>query len=95
MQLIKVKTKHGEFEIKPLTFSERRQLHKLEIDAANIGGDMDFGKYVELIDWVLKKALLTPEQKLEGLDDNEIDDVGSEIYQHYKNSSKKKTKKSE
>jgi len=52
MQLVKLKTKHGEFEIKPLTFSERRQLHKLEIDAANIGGEMDFGKYVEMIDWV-------------------------------------------
>ena len=56
---------------------------------------MNFGKYVEMIDWVIRKALITPEQKLEGLDDNEIDDVGSEIYQYYKNSSKKKTKKSE
>ncbi len=48
--------------------------------------------------WVINDivpVVLTPEQKLEGLDDNEIDDVGSEIYQHYKNSSKKKTKKSE
>lgn len=91
----KIKTKHGEFEVKPLTFSERRHLHKLEIEAANIGGEMDFGKYIEMIDWLLKKTLLNPEVKLEGLDDNQIDDVGSEIYNHFKNSSKKKTKKSE
>ena len=56
---------------------------------------MDFGKYIEMIDWLLKKTLLNPEVKLEGLDDNQIDDVGSEIYNHFKNSSKKKTKKSE
>ena len=54
---------------------------------------MDFGKYIEMIDWLLKKTLLNPEVKLEGLDDNQIDDVGSEIYNHFKNSSKKKDQK--
>jgi|TARA_S200002703_G_scaffold61912_2_gene53802 hypothetical protein len=91
----KVKTKHGEFDVKPLSFKERRELHKLEIQAANIDGEMDFGKYIEMIDWILRKALINPEQKLEGLDDNQIDDVGSELYTFYKNSNKKKTKKSE
>ena len=95
MENNKLKTKFGEFEIKPLTFSEKRELHRLEIGAANINGEMDFEKYIAMIDWVLKRALINPEQKLEGLDDNEIDEVGSQIYQHYKSSSKKKTKKSE
>ena len=88
----KVKTKHGEYDVKPLSFKERRELHKLEIEAANIDGEMDFGKYIVLIDWVIQKALINPAAILDGLDDTEIDDIGSEIYTFYKNSSKKKTK---
>ena len=92
----KVKNKHGEFEVKPLSFKERRELHRLEIETANIDGDkMDFGKYVQLIDWVIEKALVSPAQKLEEFSDVEIDDIGSAIYNHYKKSSKKKTKKPE
>ena len=64
--MIKVKTKHGEFEVKPLTFSERRHLHKLEIEAANIGGEMDFGKYIEMIDWLLKKDIVKSRSKIRG-----------------------------
>ena len=94
--MIKVKTKHGEFDVKPLTFKERRQLHRLEIDAANIDGDsMDFGKYVELIDWVISKTIANSESVLSDFDDNQIDDIGAEIYTHLKSTNKKKTKKSE
>lgn len=94
--MVKVKTKHGEFDVKPLSFKERRHLHKLEIEAANIDGDaMDFGKYVEMIDWLISKAIPNSESVLADFDDNEIDDIGAEIYAHVKNSSKKKTKKSE
>ena len=90
----KIKTKHGEFDIKPLTFKERRELHRLEIETANINGEsMDYGKYLVLIDWVLLKALITPDLILEKFDDNQIDDIGSEIYNFYKNTSKKKNKK--
>lgn len=92
----KIKTKHGEFDIKPLSFKERRHLHRLEIDAANIDGDkMDFGKYVEMIDWVISKTIPNAEAVLADFDDNQIDDIGAEIYTHLKNTNKKKNKKSE
>ena len=89
--MIKLKTKHGEFDIKPLSFKERRKLHRLEIDVANIDGEkMDFGKYVEMIDWVISKTIPNSEAVLA-----EIDDIGAEIYNHLKNTNKKKNKKSE
>jgi len=94
--MIKLKTKHGEFDIKPLSFKERRHLHRLEIDAANIDGEkMDFGKYVEMIDWVISKTIPNSEAVLADFDDNQIDDIGAEIYTHLKNTNKKKNKKSE
>ena len=94
--MIKVKTKHGEFDVKPLSFKERRQLHRLEIQAANIDGEnMDFGKYVEMIDWVISKTIPSSEAVLADFDDNQIDAIGAEIYTHLKNTNKKKTKKSE
>ena len=68
--MIKLKTKHGEFDIKPLSFKERRKLHRLEIDVANIDGDkMDFGKYVEMIDWVISKTIPNSETVLADFDD--------------------------
>tara|TARA_R100001510_G_scaffold42877_1_gene39325 strand:+ start:5443 stop:5727 length:285 start_codon:yes stop_codon:yes gene_type:complete len=92
----KIKTKHGEFDIKPLSFKDRRTLHRMEINAANIDGEkMDYGAYVEMIDWVLNKSLINTEMVLKDFDDNQIDEIGSEIYAYIKNSNKKKTKKSE
>ena len=91
----KVKTKHGEFEVKPLSFKERRELHRREVQAANIDGELDFSKYIDLINWVLHKALVSPQTVLDKFNDTEIDEIGSDIYMHYKEGSKKKTKKSE
>tara|TARA_B100000900_G_scaffold400446_1_gene404063 strand:+ start:38 stop:322 length:285 start_codon:yes stop_codon:yes gene_type:complete len=92
----KIKTKHGEFDLKPLSFKDRRTLHRMEIDAANIDGDkMDFGKYVEMIDWIIMKTIVNAEITLKDYDDNEIDEIGAEIYTQIKNTNKKKTKKSE
>ena len=94
--MIKIKTKHGEFDIKPLSFKQRRELHRMEIEAANIDGEqMDFGKYVGMIDWVISKTIPNSEAVLADFDDNQIDDIGAEIYTFIKNNNKKKTKKSE
>ena len=89
----KVKTKHGEFEVKPLTFKERRELHKREIEAANVDGKVDNSKYIDLVNWVLDIALVSPQTILSDFDDTQVDEIGSDIYMHYKDGSKKKTSK--
>tara|TARA_R100001463_G_scaffold80580_3_gene135061 strand:+ start:305 stop:571 length:267 start_codon:yes stop_codon:yes gene_type:complete len=87
-----VKTKHGTFEVRPITFGERRDLHKLEMKVY-WDESIDREAYFDLLDWVMKKAFENPEEILKDLDDGQIDEVLNATYIHYKGLSKKKNSK--
>ena len=87
-----VKTKHGEFNVRPITFGERRELHRLEMKVY-WDESIDRDAYFELITWVMNKAFENPEASLKELDDAQIDEVLNDIYIHYKGISKKKNSK--
>lgn len=85
-----IKTKHGEFECRELTFKERRALHRIEINALNEDGSVNLDKYYDVMEWIMQHAFEDAEKALGHLDDNEIDTVLSDIYSRYKNPPKKK-----
>ena len=87
-----IKTKHGEFDIRPITFGERREIHRLEMKVY-WDDQMDRNAYFDLLDYVMKKAFPNPEEALKDLDDAQIDEVLNEIYIHYKVISKNKPSK--
>lgn len=87
-----VKTKHGEFDVRPITFGERRELHRLEMKVY-WEETIERDAYFELLDYVMKKAFDDPEKTLEELNDGQIDEVLNDIYLHYKGLSKKKNSK--
>ena len=84
-----VKTDHGEFEVRPLSFKDRRKMHGIEIDSIK-NGEVDFKTFYHVLDWVMHFAFDDPEEALSGLDDNQIDEVLLAIYNSYKEPSKKK-----
>ena len=88
-----MKTPHGEFEIRPITFGERRELHRLEM---KVFWDEEIEKdaYFDLLNWCMDKAFENPEEMLNKLDDAQIDEVLNKVYQEYKGLSKKKNLKS-
>ncbi len=88
---MKITTPHGDFKIRELSFADRRKLHRLEIKAVAIDGEVDQTKYFDVLDWVMNFAFEDPEKSLSKLDDNEVDEILSTIYQEYKGISKKKT----
>ena len=85
-----VKTDHGEFECRELTFKHRRELHRLEVQAVDSDGNFQQDKYYDVIEWVMNFAFPNDEQELSDLDDVQIDLVLTEIYTAYKKPSKKK-----
>ena len=85
-----VKTDHGDFECRELTFKHRRELHRLEVQAVDSDGNFQQDKYYDVIEWVMNFAFANPEQALSHLNDVEIDLVLTEIYTAYKKPSKKK-----
>jgi|TARA_R110000824_G_scaffold108603_1_gene255748 hypothetical protein len=85
-----VKTDHGNFNVNPITFKARRELHKLELKAVSATGEINASKFFDVLDWVLNFAFADPESKLGKLDDNAIDSVLMKIYNAYKEPSKKK-----
>tara|TARA_R110002012_G_scaffold320697_1_gene545038 strand:+ start:258 stop:521 length:264 start_codon:yes stop_codon:yes gene_type:complete len=87
-----MKTKHGEFDIRPITFGERREIHKLEMKVY-WEDKIEREAYFELLDYVMHKAFEDPEAALKDLDDAQIDELLNEIYFEYKNISKKKATK--
>ena len=87
-----VKTKHGTFEVRSITFGERRELHRLEMKAYR-DESLDLDGYFLLLDWITKKAFTNPEESLKDLDDAQIDEVLNDIYVHYKGLSKKNNSK--
>tara|TARA_R100000093_G_scaffold34485_1_gene18264 strand:- start:537 stop:803 length:267 start_codon:yes stop_codon:yes gene_type:complete len=88
---MKITTPHGDFKIRELSFADRRKLHRLEIKAVAINGEVDQTKYFDVLDWVMNFAFEDPEKSLSKLDDNEVDEILATIYQEYKGISKKKT----
>ena len=88
---MKITTPHGDFKFRELSFADRRKLHRLEIKAVAINGEVDQTKYFDVLDWVMNFAFEDPEKSLSKLDDNEVDEILSTIYQEYKGISKKKT----
>ena len=85
-----VKTSHGSFEIRELTFKDRRELHRLEVKTYK-EEEIDIEKYYDVLEWVMVFAFKDPEKSLGKLDDNAIDDVLSSVYQEYKGINKKKS----
>lgn len=88
-----LKTDHGEFEIRDLTFADRRKLHRMEVAAINLKtGDMDSEKFYDMLEWVMNFAFDKPEELFADMDDNKIDEVLIAAYNTYKAGvSKKKT----
>ena len=88
-----IKTPHGEFDIRPITFGERRELHRLEMKVF-WDDKIERDAYFDLLSWCMDKAFENPEETLKALDDAQIDEVLNEIYLEYKGLSKKKKLKS-
>ena len=85
-----VKTKKGEFEVEPINFKDRRELHRKEIKVY-WDNKLDTDAYYELLDLVINKAFKNPEEALGKFKDEETDDILATIYQEYKGVSKKKS----
>ena len=85
-----IKTDLGTFECHELTFKDRRDLHRLEINSFNNDGKFDSNKYYDVIEWVMHFAFDNPGDILGHLNDVQIDSVVTEIYNAYKKPSKKK-----
>ena len=88
-----VKTDHGIFECRELTFADRRQMHRLEVSAVDLKtGEMQSDKFYDILDWIMHFAFTNPDKELASLDDNTIDEVLIAVYNAYKKGpSKKKT----
>tara|TARA_R100000664_G_C2748528_1_gene135963 strand:- start:679 stop:945 length:267 start_codon:yes stop_codon:yes gene_type:complete len=85
-----VKTEHGDFECRDLTFKDRRALHRLEVQAIDSDGNFQQDKYYDVIEWVMNYAFIDAESILGHLNDIQIDNVLTEIYSAYKEPQKKK-----
>ena len=88
---MKIKTDHGEFSVRDMKFPDRRIMHRLEIDTVTTNGDVSQGKFFDILEWVREYAFKDSEKELGHLNDNDIDEVLSDVYQQYKGPSKKKT----
>ena len=88
---MKIKTAHGDFSVRDMKFPDRRKLHRLEIKTVNTNGDVSQEKFFDILEWVREYAFKDSEKELSHLDDNDIDEVLSDVYQQYKGPGKKKT----
>ena len=88
---MKIKTDHGEFSVRDMKFPDRRIMHRLEIDTVTTNGDVSQGKFFDILEWVREYAFKDSEKELGHLDDNDIDEILSDVYQQYKGPGKKKT----
>tara|TARA_Y100000034_G_scaffold116589_1_gene155099 strand:+ start:2669 stop:2941 length:273 start_codon:yes stop_codon:yes gene_type:complete len=88
-----VKTPHGSFDVRDITFADRRHLHRLELESLS-GKEVSMTKYYDLIEWVMEYAwdgIDNAEKVLKKFDDNKIDEIVSAVYQAYKDVDPKKT----
>ena len=80
-----LKTDHGSFEIRDLTFADRRKLHRMEVSAIDLKtGDMDSSKFYDMLEWVMDFAFEKPEELFANMDDNKIDEVILAAYNNNK-----------
>ena len=86
-----LKTDHGSFEVRDLTFADRRKLHRMEIAAVDlVTGDMNSSKFYDLLEWIMEFAFDKPEEQFAKLDDNQIDEILIAAYNEYKSGVSKK-----
>jgi len=82
---MKLKTDHGEFEIRELTFADRRKLHRIEVAAVNLKtGEMNSDKFYDMLEWIMDFAFLQPEELFAKLDDTQVDEILIAAYNKYK-----------
>lgn len=86
-----LKTDHGSFEIRDLTFADRRKLHRMEVAAIDLTtGDMNSNKFYDMLEWIMEFAFDQPEEQFAKLDDNQIDEILIAAYNEYKSGVSKK-----
>ena len=82
---MKLKTDHGEFEIRDLTFADRRKLHRIEVAAVNLkSGEMNSDKFYDMLEWIMDFAFDKPEELFAKLDDTQVDEILIAAYNKYK-----------
>ena len=82
---MKLKTDHGEFEIRDLTFADRRKLHRIEVAAVNLkSGEMNSDKFYDMLEWIMDFAFDKPEELFANLDDTQVDEILIAAYNKYK-----------
>jgi hypothetical protein len=82
---MKLKTDHGEFEIRELTFADRRKLHRIEVAAVDLkSGEMNSNKFYDMLEWIMDFAFDKPEELFAKMDDTQIDEVLIAAYNQYK-----------
>lgn len=87
---MEVKTDHGNFNVNPITFKQRRKLHRYEVNAVNNDGSLISDKFFDVLECVSDIAFDDPEKELSKFKDNEIDEILIAIYNGYREPSKKK-----
>ena len=88
-----LKTDHGDFEIRELTFADRRKIHRMEVAAIDLkSGEMNNDKFYDMLEYIMNFAFTNPEELFAEMDDNVIDEILIAAYNKYKSGvSKKKT----
>ena len=82
---MKLKTDHGEFEIRELTFADRRKLHRIEVAAVNLkSGEMNSNKFYDMLEWIMDFAFDKPEELFAKMDDTQVDEILIAAYNQYK-----------
>ena len=82
---MKLKTDHGEFEIRDLTFADRRKLHRIEVAAVNLkSGEMNSDKFYDMLEWIMDFAFDKPEELFAKMDDTQVDEILIAAYNQYK-----------
>lgn len=82
---MKLKTDHGEFEIRELTFADRRKLHRIEVAAVDLkSGEMNSNKFYDMLEWIMDFAFDKPEELFANLDDTQVDEILIAAYNKYK-----------
>tara|TARA_R100000655_G_scaffold91808_1_gene132673 strand:- start:11 stop:283 length:273 start_codon:yes stop_codon:yes gene_type:complete len=82
---MKLKTDHGEFEIRDLTFADRRKLHRIEVAAVDLkSGEMNSNKFYDMLEWIMDFAFDKPEELFAKMDDTQIDEILIAAYNQYK-----------
>ena len=90
---MKLKTDHGDFEIRELTFADRRKIHRMEVAAIDLKtGEMNNDKFYDMLEYIMNFSFTNPEKLFAEMDDNVIDEILIAAYNKYKSGvSKKKT----